>query len=362
MVEEGLWSKARKVRAARHRRRERRDHFGELVQLDGSFHEWFEGRGPKGCLMTMIDDATGLTMLSMGKEETTWAAANVLKGWIAEYGVPRALYSDWKNVYKRAPTSNELARGETAALTQFGRMCEKLGIELMGAGTPQAKGRVERAHGTHQDRLVKKLRLKGISDYAAANGYLTEYTKAHNARFGVGARSAADYHLPRVKRALADQDVFCLETTRTVGNDFVVQYGPKSLQLEPKGRGRVPVKSRVLVRETEDGCIRVIQVSGQGREQHERVLKWSEAPPRVRHFQNTPVQRPILTVAQAVDGELMLLSAKRKKRDWKPRRDHPWVITHHQWSEEARRKKAEAQQPSPYDFDSRTDQNPRGHF
>ena len=347
MVDEGLWSKARKVRATKHRRRERKDHLGELVQLDGSFHEWFEGRGPRGCVMTMIDDATGLTMLSMGKEETTWAAANVLKGWIAEYGVPRALYTDWKNVYKRAPTSNELARGETAALTQFGGMCEKLGIEIIGAATPQAKGRVERAHGTHQDRLVKKLRLKGISDYTAANEYLAEYTKAHNARFAVEARSAVDYHLPRVKRALADQDVFSLETTRTVGNDFVMQYGSKSLQLEPSGRGRVPVKSKVLVRETEDGSIRVIQVTGQGRERHERVLRWSEAPPRVRHTQNTPVQRPAPIVAQPLDRDQRLTWGEQKKREWKPGRNHPWVITHNKWIEEARKKKAAARQTAP---------------
>lgn len=347
MTDEGLWSKARKVRATRHRRRERKDHLGELVQLDGSFHEWFEGRGPRGCLMTMIDDATGLTMLSIGKEETTWAAANVLKGWIAEYGVPRALYTDWKNVYKRAPTSNELARGETAALTQFGQMCDKLGIEIIGAATPQAKGRVERAHGTHQDRLIKKLRLKGISDYAAANEYLAEYTKAHNTRFAVEARSSVDYHLPRVKRALADQDVFCLETTRTVGNDFVVQYGSQSLQLEPSGRGRVPVKSKVLVRETEGGSIRVIQVTGQGRERHERVLQWSEAPSRVRRVQKTPLQRPTMTAAQLADREQNLTQQETKKREWKPGRNHPWVITHRKWIEEARKKKAEARQTAP---------------
>ena len=335
MLEAGLWSKVRKLRSARHQRRERRDHFGELVQLDGSFHDWLEGRGPRGCLMTMIDDATGRNLLSIGKEETTWAAANLLKRWIVAYGVPRALYTDWKNVYKRGPTSNELARGELAALTQFGRMCEKLGIELIGASSPQAKGRVERAHGTHQDRLVKKLRLKGIADYDALNEYLDDYTKAHNARFSVSARSPVDYHLPRSRQALADDDVFCLETTRTVGNDFVVQYGTRGLQLDPRTRGRVPVRSKVLVRETEDGRLRVIQLTGQGRERRERTLKWTEAAPRVTRAVSCPVTRPTVTAAQALSTSE---PKSRKKRDWKPARNHPWNLQARAWRASARRR------------------------
>src|SRR6202163_3005628 len=106
MLEEGLWSRERKGRAHR-QRRERKAHFGELVQLDGSFHDWLEGRGPRGCLMNMVDDATSATQAGMGKEETIWAAAGVLRAWIEKYGVPGALYTDWKNVYKRKATSSE---------------------------------------------------------------------------------------------------------------------------------------------------------------------------------------------------------------------------------------------------------------
>src|SRR5205085_4605364 len=124
-----LWTRARRAKP-RHQRRERKAHLGELVQLDGSFHEWFEERGPRACAMTMVDDATGQTLLRLGEEETTWAAAEILHAWIAQYGVPAALYADWKNVYQRAPTNNELARGDTP-LTQFGRMCTKLGITLI---------------------------------------------------------------------------------------------------------------------------------------------------------------------------------------------------------------------------------------
>ena len=141
MLEEGLWRRRRKRKPYR-QRRERRRHFGELVQMDGSFHDWLEERGPGGCLMNMTDDATSEVELRLGEEETIWAAANTLRAWIEKHGVPQALYVDWKNVYKRAPTQREQLRGEEP-VTQFGRMCEKLGIEIIAAGSPQAKGRVE---------------------------------------------------------------------------------------------------------------------------------------------------------------------------------------------------------------------------
>src|SRR5215470_678267 len=155
MLDAGLWSRARK-RSPHRRRRERKAHLGELVQLDGSFHSWLEDRGPTSCLLTMVDDATGRSLGRFGAQETIWAAVGVLRRWIERYGVPRALYTDWKNVYKRKATPAEQLRGQVP-LTQFGRMCQKLGVKIIAASTPQAKGRVERGHGTHQDRLIKKL-------------------------------------------------------------------------------------------------------------------------------------------------------------------------------------------------------------
>src|SRR5450759_3184479 len=179
MLSEGLWSRRRKRKPYR-QRRERRRHFGELVQMDGSFHAWLEGRGPGGCLMNMTDDATSEVELRLGEEETIWAAVNTLRNWIEKHGVPQALYVDWKNLYKRAPTQREQLRGQEP-VTQFGRMCEKLGIEIIAAGSPQAKGRVERNHGTHQDRLIKKMRRKKIRTHEQANVYLQqEYLPEHN--------------------------------------------------------------------------------------------------------------------------------------------------------------------------------------
>src|SRR6201982_589155 len=234
MLQEGLWSRQRK-RKKHCQRRERKAHFGELVQLDGSFHDWVAGRGPRGCLMDMVDDATNHALARMGKEETTWAAVGVLRAWIEKHGVPQTLYTDWKNVYKRKATPGEQLRGEVP-LPQFGRMCQKLGIRIIAASSPQAKGRVERNHGTHQDRLIKKLRRKGISSYEAANQFLeNEYLPAHNRRFARAAAKAEDYH-GRKPTARELRQIFRLETERTISNDWVIRHEGRYLQLQPGNR------------------------------------------------------------------------------------------------------------------------------
>ena len=176
MEADGLWSRVRRTRR-RPRRRERKRRFGELVQMDGSFHDWYEGRGARAgipsCVMNMVDDASGRTLLRFGDQETMWAAVRILREWIGLYGVPRALYTDWKNIYKRARSSQERTLGVDAH-TPFGLMCKKLGIRIIAAGSPQAKGRIERSNGVHQDRLIKKMRRLGIGDDAAANAYVSE--------------------------------------------------------------------------------------------------------------------------------------------------------------------------------------------
>jgi transposase len=251
LKEAGLWQRERRRKPYR-RRREAKAHFGELVQLDGSFHEWLEERGPRGCLMHMVDDATTQALAWFSGEESIWAAAAVLRRWIERYGVPQALYTDWKNVYVRPPNTQERMRGEPA-VTQFGRMCAKLGIEIIAASSPQAKGRVERAHGTHQDRLVKKLRLAGIANYEQANAYLDQhYLADHNQRYAHAATSPSDYHRRRPTARQLDE-VFWLEDERVISEDWVVRYQNRLLQLERPSRPRVPAKSRVLVRENEAG-------------------------------------------------------------------------------------------------------------
>jgi transposase len=255
MLAAGLWSRQRR-RKAHHQRRQAKAHWGELVQMDGSFHDWFEERGRRGCLMNMVDDATGTTLARLGAQETIWAAVGVLQAWIAAYGVPRALYTDWKNVYKRPPTAAEQIRGEVPR-TQFGRMCARLGIEIIAASSPQAKGRVERNHGTHQDRLVKKLRRKRINRYEAAYEYLaTEYLPEHNLRFAHAPASAVDYHR-RAPRQAELRLIFRLVTERRISNDWVVRYDNRFLQLRPQQHHRGPTQAKAVVCEWEDGRLEV---------------------------------------------------------------------------------------------------------
>jgi transposase-like protein len=252
----GLWSGVRRRKPYR-QRRERRKHFGDLVQMDGSFHQWLEERGGRGCLMHMVDDATSTAAARFYAEETIWAAAGVLRRWIEKYGVPRALYTDWKNVYVREATESEKQQG-VVPLTQFGRMCQQLGIRIIAANSPQAKGCVERAHGTHQDRLVKKLRLARIAGYEEANSYLDQtYLADHNRRFARSPASPADYHRRRPTARQLDE-VFWLEEERVVSADWVVSYKTHLLQLERQSQHHAPARSRVTVRENEQGELAIL--------------------------------------------------------------------------------------------------------
>src|SRR5208282_5238276 len=257
MLEERLWSRQRGKPRAHRQRRARKEHFGELVQLDGSFHAWFEERGPRGCLMNMVDDATGTTMAHLCKEETTWDAVAVLRLWIAQHGVPLALYTDWKNVYKVAATPKQELHGEEP-LTQFGRMCKELGIRILGAHSPQAKGRVERRNGVHQDRLVKKLRRQGICAYDTANEYLqAEYLPDLNRRFAKAPGRPENYHRP-APCAEELNAAFRLCTEHFVSNDWVVRHQGRFLQLHPRnGGGARPRPAQAIVWEHADGRLEV---------------------------------------------------------------------------------------------------------
>jgi transposase len=297
MLSEGLWSRARK-HAEHRQRRERKEHFGELVQLDGSFHDWYQGRAPVSCLMNMVDDATSTVEARLGDQETIWAAVAVLRNWIGSYGVPQGLYTDWKNVYVREPTPKELLRGE-APVTQFGRMCHQLGIEIEAANSPQAKGRVERSNSTHQDRLVKKMGRKQIRTHEEANAYLeTTYLPEHNTRFAIPPAQAADYHRHAPPRKELEE-IFRLETERTVSNDWVVRYENRYFQLQRQSGHYAPAKSKVTVCQWEDGRIAI--------EYRERKLEYKE------------LDGPPAAVAQPVQA-----APRPKVVPKPPGREHPW--------------------------------------
>jgi helix-turn-helix protein len=296
MLAEGLWRKARKRKQHR-RRRDRRAHLGELVQLDGSFHDWYQGRAAKACLMNMVDDATSTVEAHLGDEETIWAAARVLRQWIAKYGVPVALYTDWKNVYVREPTEREQLHGKVP-VTQFGRMCQKLDIRIIAANSPQAKGRVERGNGTHQDRLIKKMGRKKIGTHEAANRFLQqEYLADHNARFARAPAEPQDYHR-KAPGARELEQVFCLETERSISNDWVVRYENRYFQLE-RTSDYPPRQAQVTVCEWENGRIEI-------RYQHKaRPHREIEAP------------QPAAAATRWVDKP-------PKPSRWKPPASHPW--------------------------------------
>jgi hypothetical protein len=305
MLAEGLWSRERKHRAHR-RRRERKEHFGEMVQMDGSFHAWLEERGPAGCLIDLVDDATSTTWAQLGEQETIWTVADALRGWIERYGVPLALYVDWKNLYKRPATPKEQLRGEEP-VTQFGRMCVKLRIEVITANSPQAKGRVERQHGTHQDRLVKKMRRKNIASHEQANVYLeTGYLPEHNRRFAQAAARPEDYHRRAPHAAELDR-IFRLESERTISNDWVVRYDNRFFQIERQSRHYAPAQGKVLVCEGRHGNLAI--------EYRGRPLRWHEIPVPV----TSRVGEAKVVVKQATES-----TPPKVKRKWVPPVNHPW--------------------------------------
>jgi hypothetical protein len=294
----GLWKRQRK--RPKHREwRVRKAHFGELVQMDGSHHKWFEDRGDEGCLMDMVDDATGKTLAMLNEEETIVAAMEVMWAWIERYGIPKAIYVDWKNIYvtKREPTVEEQLAGELP-LTQFGKACRKLDIEIITANSPQAKGRVERKHGVYQDRWVKELRLAGINDTERANQSLSGFTEKLNARLAVEPRSSADFHRP-VPQGMDLRHVFCLEETRTVGNDWVVRYKNRFFQIASQSN-LPPSGRKVIVQEHLDGAVRIVH-----REREVLFTEIKELP-----------QKPMVTQQKQLNS--------RSKTRYIPPPDHPW--------------------------------------
>ncbi len=226
MIEEMIWKPKRVTREPPARQmRERRACFGELVQIDGSDHAWFEGRGPKCTLLVFIDDATGqLLELWFVPDESFFGYCEAARHYFERYGKPVAFYSDKHGVFR---VNQERPLGLSSGLTQFGRAMQELDIQIICANSPQAKGRVERANQTLQDRLVKELRLRGISDPVSGNAYLPEFREDFNCRFAVAPRSTHDAHRPLLESEpleiiLTRQKIGTLSKNLTVQSNRVV--------------------------------------------------------------------------------------------------------------------------------------------
>ena len=220
MVEEGLWKakKARKLEV--HQMRERRACEGELEQMDGTDHDWFEGRSERCTLLVMIDDATGkLGALSFVLEESFFGYCGLLRQYLAAHGRPAGLYTDKHGIFR----INIPNAGSGDNLTQFGRAMQSLEIPILCANTPQAKGRVERVNQTLQDRLVKEMRLLRINDMQQGNTYLPEFMIDFNARFAVQPRSSLNAHRPVSAHQDLDQ-ILAWQETRTISKNLTVQF------------------------------------------------------------------------------------------------------------------------------------------
>ena len=285
-------------RRQRHRQwRERKPCFGAMVQLDGSHHDWFEGRAPKCVLMVMVDDATNRVWAQFFEEETTRASYDMLEGWVRRWGLPQSLYVDKDSIYRCegvGSIAEQLAGKEPQ--TQFGRAMEQLGVELILANSPQAKGRVERMNGTLQDRLVKALRLASISDIVKANEFLAkEFLSGFNRKFEVEPASQADAHRG-VPREL--NQVLSWEEERVVQNDWTVVCKGQWYQLDRRHESLSLAGKKVIVRTLRDGTVQL-----ERQRLKLRFQRLSERPRRV-------VEQPV--VAKVVEAPA------------KPAQEHPW--------------------------------------
>jgi hypothetical protein len=304
LIEEKLWEPRRK-RARHRKRRERKAHFGELVQMDGSHHQWFGEAEPMNCLMDMVDDATGKTVALMDEQESAELAMRTLWLWCTRYGIPKALYTDKKNVFvtdRKATIEEELAGEE--AMTEFGKACRKLGIEIIPANSPQAKGRVERKHGVYQDRFVKELRLEGITTIKEANKLLQNgFVATLNRKFARPPLHRDDFHRP-VDAECDLREIFCFENTRTVANDWVVQCESRFYQILKQSNPLPRPRQKVTVRRLLDGVIQILY--------HDRKLKFKEIePPATSLCYREPATSPPV-------------EEQEKKKKYKPAPDHPW--------------------------------------
>jgi hypothetical protein len=249
MKQEGLWLDRRQRRQPVHQPRYRRECYGELVQIDGSEHHWFEDRGPPCTLLVYIDDATSrLMQLKFVQSESAFSYFAATTEYLQRHGKPVAFYSDKHSIFRI--TKKGAVTGD--GMTQFGRVLHELAIDIICANTPQAKGRVERANRTLQDRLVKELRLKGISTLEAANDFLSEFMEDYNSRFGKEAANPKDLHRPlRPEEDL--REVFAWREERTVSSSLTLQYDKMVFILEPSDYAKGLVRKQVTVRDYPDG-------------------------------------------------------------------------------------------------------------
>ena len=259
MIEGELWTAGKRKIIHLHQIRERRDCLGELVQADGSPHDWFEGRFPKCTLLVFIDDATGkLLHLEFAQSESTAAYFKSVRRYLEKHGRPVTFYVDKHGVFRVNTTKGRSAdTSDNNGLTQFGRAMTELGIGCIFAESAEAKGRVERVNQTLQDRLVKEMRLKGINTIEEGNKYLPEFIEVFNRKFAVVPKSPANMHRPLLPVHKLD-DILCLKYTRILSKQLSVSYGNRIYQIQTQRPSYAMRFAPVTVHEDINGNIQIV--------------------------------------------------------------------------------------------------------
>jgi transposase len=291
LMEAGIWQKRRK--RSRHKRwRLRKECFGQMVQMDGSHHDWLEGRGSELVLMGYIDDATNTVFARFYDYEGTMPAMDSFKGYVRKYGLPQSVYLDRHTTYKSTSklTLEQQLQGQSGPMSQFERALDELGVEVIHAYSPQAKGRIERLFGTFQDRLIKEMRLRGIKTKEEANTFLKGYLPGYNKRFRVAAANQADVHV-KLPRYFNLDKYLCIKEKRTLRNDNTISHHGKLYQLEEDVKTR-----KVTVEQKLDGSF---YIKSQG-------IKLKYSPITQRPKKQKPLKKP------------------KARKSHTPAMNHPW--------------------------------------
>ena len=295
LAKDGVSYKKRRKRPHREWR-QRKACFGEMIQMDGSHHDWFEGRGEKCVLMGYIDDATGRPFGKFYPYEGTLPAMGSFKYYIKKYGIPVSVYLDKHTTYKsnkKQTIEDEL--NDLEPLSQFGRALEELGVNIIYANSPQAKGRIERLFNTFQDRVVKEMRLEGIKTIKEANKFLSSYLPVYGKRFSVQPANDTDLHRPLAKSTNLDK-ILCIKTSRTLRNDYTIAHNAKLYQIQDSLSAK-----DVIVEERVDGSMLIIHKN--------RSLKFNEITTRPQKEKEIKSEYPQAIRPRGVNT---------------PSRDHPW--------------------------------------
>lgn len=299
MITEGLWKPRIVRKIITHQMRERRACFGELVQIDGSSHRWFEERAPACTLLVFIDDATGcLGELRFAKSESFFSYAAASSAYFQRHGKPVAFYSDKHGIFR----VNQPSLGTGESLTQFGRAMQELNVTIICANTPQAKGRVERVNLTLQDRLVKEMRLRGISSMEEGNAYLPEFMEDFNRRFAVTPRSQHDAHRPLFLQDKLDQ-ILSWQETRTLSKNLSVQFRKVVYQIQTERPSYALRNTKVIVSLNAESKITILY--------KEKELPYTVFTKQARQ-------------AEVLSSKDLDRKVEQLRKHHKPAPDHPW--------------------------------------